>query len=111
MTAPVTLGAGYFEDMYKAASDPWGFEDRWYERRKYAISVAQLPESRYRSAFEPGCSVGVLTRMLARRCDRLLSCDLAEAAVGAPPGAPRTCRTSASSGARSPWIGPPGVSI
>jgi SAM-dependent methyltransferase len=69
--------------MYKAASDPWGFEDRWYERRKYAISVAQLPKSRYRSAFEPGCSVGVLTRMLARRCDRLLSCDLAEAAVQA----------------------------
>ncbi len=83
MTAPVTLAAGYFEDMYKAASDPWGFEDRWYERRKYAISVAQLPESRYRSAFEAGCSVGVLTRMLARRCDRLLSCDLAEAAVQA----------------------------
>jgi len=86
MTAPVTpvtLGAGYFEDMYKASGDPWGFEERWYERRKYAISVAQLPESRYRSAFEAGCSVGVLTRMLARRCDRLLSCDLAEAAVAA----------------------------
>ncbi|MGH3190180.1 MAG: SAM-dependent methyltransferase [Streptosporangiaceae bacterium] len=83
MTTPATVGAGYFEDMYRVASDPWGFEDRWYEQRKYAISVAQLPESRYRSAFEPGCSVGVLTRMLARRCDRLLSCDLAEAAVRA----------------------------
>ena len=80
---PVTLGAGYFDAMYEAASDPWGFEDRWYEQRKYAISVAQLPERRYRSAFEAGCSVGVLTRMLAGRCDRLLSCDLAEAAVQA----------------------------
>jgi SAM-dependent methyltransferase len=83
MTTPVTLGAGYFDAMYEAASDPWGFEDRWYEQRKYEISVAQLPERRYRSAFEPGCSVGVLTKMLAPRCDRLLSCDLAEAAVQA----------------------------
>ena len=82
MTA-VTLGAGYFDAMYDAAPDPWGFQDRWYERRKYAISLAQLPERRYRSAFEPGCSIGVLTKMLARRCDRLLSCDLAAAAVQA----------------------------
>ena len=48
-----------------------------------AISLAQLPERRYRSAFEPGCSIGVLTKMLARRCDRLLSCDIAAAAVQA----------------------------
>jgi SAM-dependent methyltransferase len=80
---PVTLGTGYFDAMYEAAPDPWGFEDRWYERRKYAISLAQLPDRRYRSAFEPGCSIGVLTRMLAQRCDRLLSCDVAAAAVRA----------------------------
>jgi SAM-dependent methyltransferase len=83
MTSPVTLGAGYFDAMYRAASDPWGFEGRWYERRKYAISLALLPADRYRSAFEPGCSIGVLTRMLAGRCDRLLSCDVATAAVQA----------------------------
>ena len=79
MTAPATLPAAYFDAMYQAATDPWGFEDRWYEQRKYAISVALLPAARYRSAFEPGCSVGVLTRMLAARCDALLSCDLAAA--------------------------------
>jgi SAM-dependent methyltransferase len=83
LVTPVTLGAGYFDAMYEAAPDPWGFEDRWYERRKYGISLAQLPERRYRSAFEPGCSIGVLTKMLARRCDRLLSCDVAAAAVRA----------------------------
>ena len=81
--APVTLAARYFDAMYEAASDPWGLEDRWYDQRKYAISLAQLPDRRYRSAFEPGCSIGVLTRMLAGRCDRLLSCDVAAAAVGA----------------------------
>ena len=81
MSTPVTLGADYFDAMYEVASDPWEFEDRWYEQRKYAISLAQLPQRRYRSAFEPGCSVGVLTAMLAGRCDRLLSCDVAGAAV------------------------------
>ena len=83
MTDPVTLSAGYFDAMYASAADPWGFEERWYERRKYAISLAQLPAVRYRRAFEPGCSGGVLTQMLAQRCDALLACDVAGAAVGA----------------------------
>src|ERR1700755_2554342 len=83
MTLPVTLPAAYFDAMYQAAADPWGFEDRWYEQRKYAISLAQLPAARYRSAFEPGCSVGVLSRLLASRCDTLLSCDVAAAAGSA----------------------------
>lgn len=29
MTTPVTMPAGYFDAMYQAAADPWGFEDRW----------------------------------------------------------------------------------
>ena len=80
---PETLGAGYFDGMYAAAADPWGFEERWYERRKYAISLAMLPRERYRAAFEPGCSIGVFTRMLAPRCGTLLAWDLAAAAVKA----------------------------
>jgi SAM-dependent methyltransferase len=79
----LTVPADYFDAMYAAASDPWGFEDRWYERRKRAITLALLPAERYRRAFEPGCSIGLLTAMLARRCDALLSCDLAPAAVQA----------------------------
>jgi SAM-dependent methyltransferase len=79
----VTLGAGYFDAMYAADPDPWGFEERWYEQRKYAISLAQLPDRRYASAFEPGCSIGVLTAMLAGRCDRVLACDVAGGAVQA----------------------------
>lgn len=47
--------------MYAAAPDPWGFEERWCEQRKYAISLEQLPDRRYRRAFEPG--------MLDRRAD------------------------------------------
>lgn len=81
LTSRATLGASYFDAMYQAADDPWGFESRWYERRKYAISAAMLPARRYQDGFEAGCSIGVLTRKLAERCDRLLSCDLARPAV------------------------------
>ncbi len=83
MSAGETLDAEYFDGVYAASADPYGFDSRWYERRKYAISVAMLPRRRYASAFEPGCSIGVLTAMLADRCDRLLSCDLSGAAVAA----------------------------
>jgi SAM-dependent methyltransferase len=75
------LGPDYFDRMYAAADDPWGFTTRWYEKRKYALSLAMLPAERYDSAFEPGCSIGVLTRQLSARCDQLLACDIAPAAV------------------------------
>jgi hypothetical protein len=68
MTIPVTLPPAYFDAMYQAAADPWGFGDRWYEQRKYAVSLAMLPAVRYRSAFEPGCSIGGRERQ--GRCDR-----------------------------------------
>jgi SAM-dependent methyltransferase len=42
-----------------------------------------LPWPRYRRAFEPGCSIGVLTAQLAERCDALLSWDGSAAAVAA----------------------------
>jgi SAM-dependent methyltransferase len=80
---PMTVSPDYFAAMYAAAPDPWSLRTRWYEARKYAISVAMLPRQRYRDAFEPGCSVGVLTGMLAPRCDRLLSCDMVPVAVKA----------------------------
>ncbi|GAB3624280.1 SAM-dependent methyltransferase [Mariniluteicoccus endophyticus] len=71
----------HFEAMYAASNDPWGFESRWYEERKRAITLASLPRRRYRSGLEPGCSIGVLTELLAARCDRLVACDVVEAAV------------------------------
>lgn len=83
VTSRATVKPSYFEAMYRAAADPWGLESRWYERRKYAITVALLPCERYHRAFEPGCSIGVLTSMLAERCADLLSCDGAQAAVAA----------------------------
>lgn len=77
----MTMPADYFDDMYGRSPDPWGFNSRWYERRKYVVSMAALPHRRYGEAFEPGCSIGVLTELLADRCDHLLSCDISPAAV------------------------------
>ena len=71
----------YFTDMYASGPDPWGFESRWYEHRKYLLTVAALPDPRYAAAFEPGCSVGVLTSRLAGRCERLLATDIVPAAL------------------------------
>jgi hypothetical protein len=71
----------YFDEMYASDPDPWDFETSPYEQRKYALTMASLPNPHYRSAFEPGCSVGVLTELLAGRCDRLLATDLSPVAL------------------------------
>lgn len=71
----------HFDILYECSSDPWNLRSAWYERRKYAITVAALPRDRYRSGLEPGCSIGELTRLLAARCDRLLAFDFADLAV------------------------------
>jgi SAM-dependent methyltransferase len=77
------LPNSYFDDKYADAADPWQLEERWYERRKYAITLALLPYPRYRHAFEPGCSIGVLTEHLTRRCDHVTATDVATAALDA----------------------------
>ncbi|OIN80904.1 SAM-dependent methyltransferase [Mycobacterium malmoense] len=75
------LPDAYFDRMYEGTDDPWELSTRWYERRKYAITLALLPHRRYRHAFEPGCSIGTLTARLARRCDRVTAVDVVDAAV------------------------------
>ena len=77
----MTLDPAHFRERYGASPDPYGLADRWYEARKYALSTALLPRERYGAAFEPGCSIGVLTALLAARCDTLLSCDAIPEAV------------------------------
>ena len=54
----------YFDELYAQAGDPWDLATRWYEQRKYAITLALLPRQHYAHAFEPGCSIGVLTALL-----------------------------------------------
>lgn len=65
--------SSYFDRMWARSDDPWEHGTRWYEARKYDLTVASLRRDRYASAFEPGCGAGFLTRRLAERCDRLVA--------------------------------------
>jgi SAM-dependent methyltransferase len=93
----------HFDALYQDSPDPWRVGSVWYERRKYALTVASLPRERYQHGLEPGCSIGELTRLIADRCDRLLAFDFAEAAV-------RAARTSLRSrpNVRVEWRSLPG---
>jgi SAM-dependent methyltransferase len=77
----VTTPINHFEQMYAGNPDPWDFENRWYDARKHTMTAAALSRPRYRSAFEPGCSTGRLTALLADRCDALLAVDAVEDAA------------------------------
>jgi SAM-dependent methyltransferase len=78
--APETLTSTYFEKIYQTNPDPWQFETSPYESEKYFASLAALPAPYYQHGFEVGGSIGVLTRLLAGRCHRLLSIDISPTA-------------------------------
>ncbi|WAL58220.1 SAM-dependent methyltransferase [Thermocoleostomius sinensis] len=75
-----SLSLEYFNELYSQNPDPWNFETSVYEAKKYAATLAALPKPRYRSGFEIGGSIGILTQKLAERCDSLLSVDVSELA-------------------------------
>ena len=70
-----------FERIHAASSDPWGVGSRPYERDKYRRTLALLAGQRFHHALELGCSIGVMTALLAWQCDHLLAVDVAEAAL------------------------------
>ena len=70
-----------FERRYRADPDPWHFATSAYERERYEITLEALTPDGYANAFEPGCSIGELTALLAPRCDRLLATDVSPTAV------------------------------
>lgn len=78
-----TIAADYFEQLYRADPDPWRFRTSDYERDKYAATLDGLTRPRYRAALEVGCSIGVFTAQLARRCDGLLAIDGSATAAAA----------------------------
>lgn len=77
----MSVATPYFDQLFDGNDDPWAFRQRWYEQRKRALTLAVLTRPRYATIFEPGCANGELSVGLAPRCDRLLCCDTAQAAV------------------------------
>jgi SAM-dependent methyltransferase len=73
----------YFEAKYAEKLDYWNFETSAYEAAKYSDTLRSLPKANYCNALEIGCSIGVLTTQLAKRCRRLLAIDVADQALAA----------------------------
>lgn len=73
----------FFEAKYKSSEDPWNFATDEYEQARYDAIVAALERRRFRHAWEPACSVGVLTERLAELCDRVDAFDISTTAAAA----------------------------
>jgi len=71
----------YFDQIYDASLDPWELATSEYEASKYKATLAALPARCYQHALELGCSIGILTRLLAERCERLRAIDISTAAL------------------------------
>jgi SAM-dependent methyltransferase len=76
-----TTSREFFDRKYRAAADPWAFASSAYELGRYRATMCALQHRRYARAFEPGCSVGVLTERLAAICDHVDAMDISPAAV------------------------------
>ena len=77
-----TTSQQFFDDKYRQCDDPWNFGNSAYESKRYARILRALGGRNYRRAFEPGCSIGILTSQLATVCARVEAMDISEIAVG-----------------------------
>ena len=72
-----------FDRRYRAHADPWDFETSRYEQARYDTTLGWLGDRAYHRAFEPGCSIGVLTGRLAARAACVVACDVSPTAIAA----------------------------
>lgn len=77
----MTRDAASFDRLYAELGDPWNYETSPYEAEKYRRCLALLPRARYGAALEAGCAIGVMSGLIATRCDSLLGVDFAPTAV------------------------------
>ncbi|RXH53995.1 bifunctional PIG-L family deacetylase/class I SAM-dependent methyltransferase [Granulicella sibirica] len=71
----------FFEAKYQRKVDPWSFSSKPSELFRYDHILGALAGRRYASAFEPGCSIGVLTERLASLCDHVHALDFSATAA------------------------------
>ena len=76
-----TTSQEFFDEKYRRNPDPWHFESSEYEQRRYDAIFKSINTRHYMRAFEPGCSIGLLTIRLAAICDRLLATDISAVAI------------------------------
>ena len=76
-----TTSQQFFEAKYAADQDPWNFASSPSELARYDAILSALAGRTYQHAFEPACSVGVLTARLATISARVSAFDLSPTAV------------------------------
>ena len=76
-----TTSRAFFEGIYQSSPDPWSFASCSYELGRYEHILRALSHTRYKRAFEPGCSIGVLTERLAAICAKVDAIDISPIAV------------------------------
>jgi trans-aconitate methyltransferase len=76
-----TSSQSFFETMYRRDADPWAFASSKYEQSRYEAILQAIGQRQYQSAFEPGCSIGVLTERLAGICGHVQAMDISPSAV------------------------------
>lgn len=107
MSADSTSRQAEFEALYTSDPDPWRMEISAYEAAKYDATLAALPPGPIDTALEVGCSIGVLTARLARRCDRVLALDVSQTALDRARTRPDTANIERRR-AEVPWDWPQG---
>jgi Nodulation protein S (NodS) len=65
----------HFQRLYESSVDPWNLAGSRYEAAKYQHTLGMLGGGNFAAGLEVGCSIGVLTRPLAARCEKLLAVD------------------------------------
>src|ERR1700750_3433210 len=76
-----TTSREFFEGLYLQRDDPWSIALSEYELRRNQVTIQALANRRYQRAFEPGCSIGVLTEQLAMISEHVTAIDISSIAV------------------------------
>lgn len=76
-----TISEAFFEAKYQSNPDPWHFANDVYEKSRYSAVLAALNGRYFERAFEPGCSIGILTEQLAHMCSRVEALEISATAA------------------------------
>jgi SAM-dependent methyltransferase len=79
--ASSTTSPEFFDAKYERSADPWNFASSAYELQRYSAIVGSLRPRTFERAFEPGCSIGVLTERLAEFCKHVDALDVSARAI------------------------------
>jgi SAM-dependent methyltransferase len=74
-------GAQEWDEFYGTSVDPYDVQTSTSVKSRYETTLRALGDRRFSRALEVGCGEGVLTELVAPRCDELLAVDVSQVAV------------------------------